>query len=277
MKNRIRLSILLSILMSMVGTKAFAYDIAVDNADGVTIYYNYINEGLELEVVANGSTDYKGNVVIPESIKYDGKEYPVTSIGNYAFRYCYGLASVTIGSSVTSIGEDAFVGCNNLKKVIIKDIATWCNIEFHGDANSNPLYHAHHLYSDENTEITNLVIPNSVTSIGEKAFYGCSALTSVTIPNSVTSIGGSAFSWCSGLTSVTIPNSVTSIGEEASYGCSTLTSVTIPNSVTTIGKETFDGCSALTSVTIPNSVTNIGEYNQEIKGKTNVEIIPVSA
>ncbi len=94
----------------------------------------------------------------------------------------------------------------------------------------------------------------SVTSIGDYAFWDCSDLTSVTIPNSVTSIGNWAFSYCSGLTSVTIPNSVTSIGRGA-----------------------FLLCSGLTSVTLPNSVTSIGEYNQEIKGKTNVEIIPVIA
>ena len=84
-----------------------------------------------------------------------------------------------------------------------------------------------------------VVIPDTVTVIGEKAFYCCSGLTSVTIPNSVTSIGGGAFSGCSGLTSVTIPNSVTSIGDWAFSYCSSLTSVTIPNSVTSIGNYAF--------------------------------------
>ena len=102
-----------------------------------------------------------------------------------------------------------------------------------------------------------MTIPNSVTSIGQRAFYGCSRLTSVTIPNSMTSIGGAAFWCCSGLTSVTIPNSVTSIGGSAFDGCSRLTSVTIPNSVKSIGSYAFS-CSGLTSVTIPNSVTSIG-------------------
>ena len=117
----------------------------------------------------------------------------------------------------------------------------------------------------------------SVTSIGEKAFSSYGGPTSVTIPNSVTIIGNGAFSFCYNLTSVTIGNSVTSIGEYAFSQCYGLTSVTIPNSVTSIGTYAFLGCEGLTSVTIPNSVTSIGEYNQEIKGKTNVEIIPVSA
>ena len=195
----------------------------------------------------------------------------VTCIGESAFSRCRRLTSVIIPNSVTSIGEDAFVSCNNLKKVIIKDIAAWCNIKF-GNSYSNPLLYAEHLYSDENTEITDLVIPNSVTSIGISAFSGCSGLTSVTIPNSVTSIGGNAFSWCSGLTSVTIPNNVTSIGDYAFSRCSGLTSVTIPNSVTSIGENAFEDCSGLTSVNIPNSVTSIGYSAFMGSGLTSVTI-----
>ena len=103
-----------------------------------------------------------------------------------------------------------------------------------------------------------MTIGNSVTSIGNYAFSGCSSLTSVTIPNSVTNIGSDAFYNCSGLTSVTIGNGVTSIGSYAFSGCNGLTSVTIPDGVTSIGDWAFSGCSGLTSVTIPNSVTNIG-------------------
>ena len=95
---------------------------------------------------------------------------------------------------------------------------------------------------------TSVTIPNSVTSIGEGAFYGCSGLTSVTIPNSVTSIGPYAFGWCRGLTSVTIPNSVTSIGGNAFSDCVNLTSVTIPNSVTSIGRGAFSFCDDLKSI-----------------------------
>ena len=121
--------------------------------------------------------------------------------------------------------------------------------------------------------ITSVTIPNSVTSIGDNAFFQCSGLTSITIPNSVTTIGEGALGYCSGLTSITIPNSVTSIGNSAFYGCSGLTSITIPNSVTSIGDYAFSGCSGLTSVTIPNSVTSIGNRAfQNCSGLTIINI-----
>ena len=107
--------------------------------------------------------------------------------------------------------------------------------------------------------LTSIIIPDSVTSIGDHAFSSCKSLTSVTIPNSVRSIGNDAFSYCTSLTSITIPNSVTSIGQYAFEDCTSLTSVTIPNSVTSIGDWAFRDCTSLTSITIPNSVISIGE------------------
>ena len=201
-----------------------------------TQWYNDQNDGLIY--VGKVAYKYKGNM--PDNTKISIREgtveicgscfsrcssltsvtipNSVTSIGDVAFYNCSGLTSVTIGNSVTSIGVWAFYGCSGLKKVIVKDIAAWCGIKFNG-YDSNPLYYATHIYSDEDTEITNLIIPNSVTSIGDYAFNKCSGLTSVTIPNSVTSLGVGAFSYCYGLTSVTIPNSVTSIGVDAFRYC----------------------------------------------------------
>ena len=291
----------------------------VASADAVEIdgiYYNLVAKIKQAEVTSN-SNKYSGEVVIPESVIYDGVNYSVTSIGDYAFRDCSGLTSITIPNYVTSIGYAAFYGCSSLTSitipnsvtsigdyafgtchgltsVYISDLEAWCKI-FFGNGISNPLFYAHHLYMNGN-EITNLVIPNSVTSIGNYAFYGCISLTSVTIPNSVTSIGDYAFSGCSDLTSVhisdleawckivfgkslsnplyyahhlymngseitnlVIPNSVKSIGVSAFNGCSGLTSITIPDGVTSIGSEAFYGCSGLTSITIGSGIKNI--YN----------------
>jgi len=276
-----------------------AYDFSAVAPSGQTLYYNIVN--------GKAQVTYKiypysigGDLIIPDTVTYNGSTYSVTSIGGYAFRECDSLISVTIPNSVTSIGEKAFRFCTSLTSITIPNsVNTIGGSAFDGCAS-----------------LTSVTIPNSVTSIGWATFSGCTSLTSVTIPNSVTSvafdafwgdtnivtvvvlsgnpvydsrngcnaiietasntlifgckatvipnsvtsIGCNAFLDCSSLTNITIPNSVTSIGEWAFRFCTSLTSITIPNSVTTIGRGAFDGCASLTNVTIPNSVTSIGEY-----------------
>ena len=178
---------------------------------------------------------------------------PITTIGKDAFYYCNKLTSVTIPDSVTTIGDTAFAGCSSLQ-------------EFNGkfaseDGRCLIIYGT--LISFASAGLTEYTIPDSVTSIGNYAFYKCSSLTSVTIPDSVTKIGDVAFAYCYDLTSVTIPDSVTKIGDYAFEDCSSLTSVTIGDSVTTIGYEAFYECISLTSVyckpTTPPAVT-LGYY-----------------
>ena len=193
---------------------------------------------------AFSSCDSLTSIAIPDG---------VTSIGSGAFRNCRSLTNLTIGNGVTSIGEWAFDGCDALQNVNITDIAKWCDIDFM----SNPLRYAKNLYLN-GTLVTNLTIPNGVTSICNFAFRGCTSLTSVTIPDSVTLIGDYAFMDCSSLTSIEIPNSVTNIGDRAFSDCTGLISIEIPDSVTNIGGYAFSGCDSLTSVTIPDSVTSIG-------------------
>ena len=260
---------------------ALAYECTVDD-----ICYNLNNDDKTASVTyiglysSNNKDAYVGNIVIPESTTYNGTIYSVTSIGGYAFDGCSGLTSVTIPNSVTSIGDRAFSGCSSLTSVTVDKN----NGTYDSRNNCNAI-----IETSTNNLIVgckNTTIPNSVTSIGDRAFADCSGLTSVTIGEKVTKISSSAFSGCSGLTSVTfnaekcikmgdyydpvfrdctnlksltIGNKVTTIPDYAFFRCSGLTSVTIGNSVNSIGVYAFRGCSGLTSVTIPNSVTSIGD------------------
>ena len=208
----------------------------------------------------------------------------VTSIGDNAFEGCSGLTELTLPSSVTNIGNYAFSDCSGLEKITVDR----GNKRYDSRGNCNSI-----IDTETNTLIAgckNSVIPNSVRSIGDSAFEGCSGLTELTLPNSVTSIGWSAFGGCSGLTELTLPNSVTSIVDGAFADCSGLEKITvesgnsrydsrdncnsiietatntliagcknsiIPNSITSIGYSAFGGCSGLTELTLPNSVARI--------------------
>ena len=205
------------------------------------------------------------DLIIPEGVK---------TIGKYVFYRCNGITSVSIPNSVTSIGGFAFDGCSSLTSVNISDIAAWCNINFplDYDVNNNPLCYAKHLYMN-GKEITDLIIPEGVTTIRNHVFEGCSGLTSVSIPNSVTEIGYYAFSGCSGLTEVKLDNSVTTIRSSAFSGCSSLTSIKIPNSITSIDYYVFSNCSSLKSIEIPNSVTSIG--NEAFSGCSSLTFVDI--
>ena len=161
-------------------------------------------------------------------------QYPPGNVGT----------SYTIPNSVSSIGDGAFVACANLTAIMVDSgNLFYCSVSGVLFDQSQTML----IQYPEGKVSTSYTIPNSVTTIGNEAFFYCYSLTSVTIGTNVTSIGFEAFIYCYGLTTVTIPNSVTTIGYDAFFGCDYLTSVTIGSSVTNIGFYAFAYCS-VTSV-----------------------------
>ena len=256
---------LFTALLLLCSTVVAAHGFYVDG-----IYYNITdatNKKVEVTYRGNSYSDYSdeytGNVVIPESVTYNGTTYSVTSIDSYAFSGCTGLTSITISNSVTSIGERAFEGCTWLKSVTIPNSVT--------SIGYNAFYACTRLTSVEfNAEYC--------TTMGGggnyPVFKGCSALSTITIGENVQRIPSYAFSGCTKIESVVIHNSVTSIGDYAFYDCYGLTSVEIPNSVTSIGDHTFYNCTGLTSIEIPNSVTSIG--NNAFNKCSNIDEVHIS-
>ena len=223
------------------------------------------------------------SIKIPSSVK---------SIGDFAFQNCINLTCIEIPDSVVQIGQIIFRNCEKLAKIIVDKN----NSVYDSRDNCNGI-----IETKTNTLISgcgNTVIPFSVTSIAESAFFECTSLTSIEIPDSVTSIGSYAFAFCTNLinvkipnsidkietytfrdctnlTSVKIPNSVTKLGEYAFYNCKNLISAELSNNLTRIEKSIFNGCINLTNIVIPNGVTSIGENAFSSTGLVNV-VIPNS-
>jgi len=282
-------SILLSFLLSMAAS-AFATEAQIGG-----LWYDLISKTKGATVLKwKNDTRYKGDVVIPETVTYNGVTYPVTAIAAEAFIICTEMTSITLPANMKSIGDGAFDGCTklNTRGVRISDLSAWCKIEFetiHYAAASQPLYKGKKLYLN-GKELTDLVIPDDVTSLGRLAFYYCKSLTSITVHPNMTSIAPNSFgacsnvksvyisdltAWCKApvalmqahslylngekITSLEIPSGVKSIAPYAFESCD-VTSVSFPNSLTSIGQYAFYQCSSLTSVTIPDKITRIENY-----------------
>ena len=251
---------------------------------------------------------YLKEIIIPDSVSYLGPRTflgctslitvtigdSVTSIGDHAFEECRSLTSVTIGNAVTSIGEDAFDLCKKIDTVhYAGDIEGWLTISF-ATFDSNPVCFGAKLFFN-NELVSNVNIPDDLTSIGRYALYGCISLESIAIPSSIVNINGFAFYGCTSLTSIdvdannqhyksidgnlytkdgttliqyatgkeatsfTISDTVTSIGDCAFSFCTSLTSVEIGDSIKSIGESAFYNCTSLTSIVIPDSVTSLGD------------------
>lgn len=262
-------------------------EISFRNASANPLYYAenlYLNDELLTDTVIPNNTVSIGNyafynyvklssVTIPKSVTFIGSSAfyncdaltditipdSVTSIGSNSFADCNSLSRVTFGSGVTSVGDYAFAGCFGITGVYINDLAKWCGIGF-SNSGANPLYYADAVYVN-NEKISELVIPDGVTTVSNYAFYGLESIESVTIPDSVTSVGSYALYNCPNLTEVYYNAATvsTELLSQSNYydNASNVALVVLGDNVTSIDVDAFAGCDELRKIFIPRSVTEI--------------------
>ena len=268
--------------------ETIAYDLEQDG-----ILYSVIDDTrVSLSFVA--TTSISGDVIIPSTVIHDGVHYTVAGINPRAFKNRKDIVSVDIPPTVTTIGQDAFYGCDSLRRVNIHDVVAWSQMEIAG-TNASPLAYAHHLYL-EGEEVTEVVLPDTITRVGSYAFSSCYGLRIVDLGEGVNNIGSGAFRACLYMDSLIVGSAVRDIGGSAFGGCRALRRVNvndpsmwtlirfadawanpfcekqaimcchgewvymveIPDTVTAINDYAFYGCYGLFYIAIPPSVKSIG-------------------
>ncbi|MGN1479890.1 MAG: leucine-rich repeat domain-containing protein, partial [Acutalibacteraceae bacterium] len=231
-------------------------------------YDYYIN-------ITDCDTSVSGDIVIPSEI--DG--YPVGKIDQFAFNKCTGITEITLPSTVYSIAENnPFRDCTSLENILVEEGNThYCSVNGvlftynKGRVVSYPTAKTDETFTVDsetwcindyafyNCLVKNVVLTDSIKSIGHYAFDGCKNLTSITMPKSNCEIGIFAFAYCEKLESIVLPDGLTTINQSLFSGCNSLKSVNIPDTVTKIRLRAFNCCYALDSIDLPDGLEEIGE------------------
>ena len=257
--------------LSMVILHVSAYDFEVDR-----IYYNILPDGLSVEVTV-GDEKYnvygdQSDIVIPEKVGYNGKQYTVTAIGSIAFCNCGDMGTIDLPATINTFGSSAFYGCH-FKKVFIHDLTAYCNIDnkgtmppfynYHNDSTNGMVKYASGLLLLNNEPVKDLsTLDNRCKQIPDYAFYGLSTLEDATLPDSVGSIGKLAFYYCKKLKKISIGNKVKTLDKNNGFeGCKTLKTIIFRDgeNAVTLGYHLFANCS-IENVYIGCPIGNGYEY-----------------
>ena len=266
-------------------------------------YYNLSSTAKVAKVTSSEAHSYAGSVVIPESVESGGETYPVMYIGEGAFQGCTGLTEVYMSDGIRGVEQNAFRGCSsltsvriskgisfihgavfegcqNLSSIKVPDMAAWCGVYITPTTGiawrkvPSEFYKEASLCDGDGNVITELTIPEGVTTVCDNVFYGCQSLVSVKIPESVESIGWAAFSNCHNLEAVTFPEKMEAIGEFLFYGCENLKEIKLPSDLKEIPEQVFYGCSSLLSVELPDNLESIGPAAFQGCSLTSIKIPP---
>lgn len=235
--------------MVWVSISASAYDF---EADGI---YYLADVSDMTATVTSGDNPYEGDLVIPETTSYKGREFVVTSIASQSFLNCGNLESVKLPESIKTIGTGAFMNCSGLRFVNIPQDITTLPAQCFKLCSS----------------LESINIPSSIIEIGSECFVDCSSLMSISVPNSVTSIGEKAFLNCENLISITLPNTIKILSKELFHNCSKLAEFSIPNSVELIEDGVFENCKDISYISIPANVMEI--KNNVFDGCINIKTV----
>ena len=197
----------------------------------------YIENG-EATIAVQDET-LSGDIVIPESISYDGNNYTVVRATNGAFQNT-DITGITLPNSITSLGNSCFKLCHNLTSVKLPD-----NITVLGDEAFNTCY-----------KLSSVKLPTTLTSLGKWCFLNC-GITTLTLPNSITNLGIGCFSLCENLETITLPQNITNLPAYCFHDCKKLSGITLHEGITSLGESCFEGCSSLTSIKLPKSINKI--------------------
>lgn len=262
-----RLLKIIGVLLSLIHVSAAAQDFSYTYG-GTTIKYS-IKDGNAVTKAGTttgkpGNTDIKGDVVIPETVVYNKKEYTVTEISGFSFSNNNGITSVTLPSTVTTISSNGFYGCSMMESINTVNVTSLGAYAFRGceklqSVDLNPgitILNPNTFYGCK--ALTSITMPDALTEIGSWTFANCTSLAEVSWGNSkVSKMGSSCFTNCSALKKFVFPEDMTVIPGACLSGCSKLTEITLPPNVTKIEQTALQGC-AFSSIDIPESVTLIG-------------------
>ena len=266
--------ILWTLIMMGCAALSHAQSVQIDR-----LVYKYNPDKNEVYLTRADDRATLETTVILDSVEFDGVSYPVTEIRASVFSGCSNLKSVTIGNSIKRMSSNVFKNCTSLTSISIpasvEEIAEssfiGCKLEYanfqsleslrsivFSDGAANPLSCSQKLYVG-GKEMTDVTIPDGVTTIRNYTFCGCPGITSLTFPSSLREIGSSAFQGCTGICMLDLPEGVTQIGPSAFSGCSGITSLSLPNSLREIGIGAFRGCTGFSKLDLPEGLTSIGE------------------